>query len=72
MTDTPVPAAEPNAAADATTLRHGAFEDVQALFAGTLCVAMALMLFNQAGLIDAPANRFGVITTNGGNLIVGN
>jgi hypothetical protein len=30
------------------------------------------VLFNQAGLIDTPANRFGVITTNGGNLIVGN
>ncbi|MBV5292515.1 MAG: YitT family protein [Curvibacter lanceolatus] len=32
-------------------LRHGAFEDAQALFAGTLFVAMALMLFNQAGLL---------------------
>lgn len=33
------------------SLRHGAFEDAQALFAGTLFVAMALMLFNQAGLL---------------------
>src|SRR3989344_5853929 len=33
------------------SLRHGLFEDAQALFAGTLFVAMALMLFNQAGLL---------------------
>jgi uncharacterized membrane-anchored protein YitT (DUF2179 family) len=39
------------AAAASASLRHGAFEDAQALFAGTLFVAMALMLFNQAGLL---------------------
>ena len=33
------------------SLRHGAYEDAQALFSGTLFVAMALMLFNQAGLL---------------------
>lgn len=33
------------------TLRHGPYEDAQALFSGTLFVAMALMLFNQAGLL---------------------
>ncbi|GKT21750.1 YitT family protein [Acidovorax sp. SUPP3334] len=33
------------------SLRHGHYEDVQALFAGTLFVAMALMLFGQAGLL---------------------
>ncbi|MDR6212637.1 YitT family protein [Paracidovorax wautersii] len=39
-TDTPLP-----------SLRHGHYEDAQALFAGTLFVAMALMLFGQAGLL---------------------
>ena len=33
------------------SLRHGTYEDAQAIFAGTLFVAMALMLFNQAGLL---------------------
>ena len=33
------------------SLRHGTYEDAQALFSGTLFVAMALMLFNQAGLL---------------------
>jgi len=33
------------------SLRHGAYEDAQALLAGTLFVAMALMLFNQSGLL---------------------
>lgn len=42
MSDTGVPP---------SSLRHGTFEDAQALFAGTLFVAMALMLFNQAGLL---------------------
>ena len=40
-----------DAAPPLSALRHGAFEDAQALFAGTLFVAMALMLFNQAGLL---------------------
>lgn len=35
----------------AVSLRHGTYEDAQALFSGTLFVAMALMLFNQAGLL---------------------
>lgn len=35
----------------AVSLRHGRYEDAQALFAGTLFVAMALMLFGQAGLL---------------------
>jgi len=51
MPDTPTPGSAVDAAAQAATLRHGAFEDAQALFAGTLFVAMALMLFNQAGLL---------------------
>ena len=33
------------------SFRHGTYEDAQALFSGTLFVAMALMLFNQAGLL---------------------
>ena len=41
---TPQPPATPS-------LRHGHYEDAQALFAGTLFVAMALMLFSQAGLL---------------------
>ncbi len=41
---TPLPPATPS-------LRHGHYEDAQALFAGTLFVAMALMLFGQAGLL---------------------
>lgn len=40
-----------DASAPPSSLRHGTFEDAQALFAGTLFVAMALMLFNQAGLL---------------------
>jgi uncharacterized membrane-anchored protein YitT (DUF2179 family) len=36
---------------DTQSLRHGTYEDAQAIFAGTLFVAMALMLFNQAGLL---------------------
>ncbi|WP_295547004.1 YitT family protein [uncultured Pseudacidovorax sp.] len=34
-----------------TSLRHSRFEDFQALCAGTLFVAMALVLFGQAGLL---------------------
>ena len=49
MPETPHPSSD--AAPAATAMRHGAFEDAQALFAGTLFVAMALMLFNQAGLL---------------------
>ena len=41
----------PDASSPLSPLRHGRFEDMQALFAGTLFVAMALMLFNQAGLL---------------------
>ncbi len=33
------------------SLRHGTYEDAQALCSGTRFVAMALMLFNQAGLL---------------------
>ena len=42
----PVPPSPP-----ADSLRHGYYEDAQALFAGTLFVAIALMLFGQAGLL---------------------
>ena len=49
MSDTPPTAND--TAPPLSALRHGAFEDAQALFAGTLFVAMALMLFNQAGLL---------------------
>lgn len=46
------PTAPPRAIArSAPSLRHGLYEDAQALFAGTLFVGMALMLFNQAGLL---------------------
>lgn len=41
----------PAASSHPTSLRHGTYEDAQALFSGTLFVAMALMLFNQAGLL---------------------
>lgn len=34
-----------------SSLSHSRFEDVQALCAGTLFVAMALVIFNQAGLL---------------------
>ncbi|WP_425549560.1 YitT family protein [Acidovorax lacteus] len=49
----PAAAPTPSNAADAPApgLRHGRYEDLQALFAGTLFVAMGLMLFNQAGLL---------------------
>ncbi len=48
MPNTSAPADEP---AKPLSLRHGTYEDAQAIFAGTLFVAMALMLFNQAGLL---------------------
>lgn len=38
-------------AADAATPRHGLVDDAQALVTGTLFVALALMLFRQAGLM---------------------
>jgi uncharacterized membrane-anchored protein YitT (DUF2179 family) len=42
----------PAAPASATaSLRHGLFEDVQALFTGTLFVGIAMMMFAQAGLL---------------------
>ena len=41
----------PPAPGPVVSLRHGTYEDAQALFSGTLFVAMALMLFNQAGLL---------------------
>lgn len=47
----PPPASPPPKPARFTSLRHGYYEDAQALFAGTLFVAMALMLFGQAGLL---------------------
>lgn len=51
------PAAAPTAAPTAAPitplgLHHRLHEDAQALFAGTLFVAMALMLFQQAGLLS--------------------
>ena len=42
--DTPHPAVRP-------TLNHSRFEDVQAVLAGTLFVAMAMVVFGQAGLL---------------------
>ncbi|CAN7695752.1 YitT family protein [Acidovorax sp. LjRoot66] len=48
MPDTPAPTSETDTS---PSLRHGTYEDAQAIFAGTLFVAMALMLFNQAGLL---------------------
>lgn len=48
MPDTPAPTSETDTP---PSLRHGTYEDAQAIFAGTLFVAMALMLFNQAGLL---------------------
>ena len=42
----------PAAAAPATSgLRHGRFEDAQALFTGSLFVSITMMLFAQAGLL---------------------
>src|SRR5260370_198231 len=47
-----LPAAAPAAPVPATaSLRHGLFEDVQALFTGTLFVGIAMMMFAQAGLL---------------------
>lgn len=37
------------------TLRHSYFEDAQAIFAGTLFVSLALILFNQVGLLTGGA-----------------
>lgn len=53
MQKIPLPAPAPLVVSGTSpgSLRHGFFEDGQALFAGTLFVAMALMLFNQAGLL---------------------
>ncbi len=48
MPDTSASPLDPDAP---KSLRHGTYEDAQAIFAGTLFVAMALMLFNQAGLL---------------------
>ena len=47
----PAESSIPPAPAPVVSLRHGTYEDAQALFSGTLFVAMALMLFNQAGLL---------------------
>ena len=41
----------PVAADPTTALRHGRFEDAQALVAGTLFVSIAMLLFAQAGLL---------------------
>lgn len=46
-----VPSSPPPSAAP-LSLHHRLHEDAQALFAGTLFVAMALMLFQQAGLLS--------------------
>ena len=37
--------------APAASLRHGRFEDAQALFTGSLFVSITMMLFAQAGLL---------------------
>jgi len=47
----PAESSIPPAPGPVVSLRHGTYEDAQALFSGTLFVAMALMLFNQAGLL---------------------
>ena len=52
MSTPSLPAAAPAAPVSATaSLRHGLFEDVQALFTGTLFVGIAMMMFAQAGLL---------------------
>ena len=48
MSTPSLPAAPVSATA---SLRHGLFEDVQALFTGTLFVGIAMMMFAQAGLL---------------------
>ncbi|MPT06519.1 MAG: YitT family protein, partial [Delftia sp.] len=49
MSTPSLPAAAPAAPVSATaSLRHGLFEDVQALFTGTLFVGIAMMMFAQA------------------------
>ena len=47
----PAESSNSSAPGPVVSLRHGTYEDAQALFSGTLFVAMALMLFNQAGLL---------------------
>lgn len=47
----PNPSAPVDQPSQPPSMRHGTYEDAQAIFAGTLFVAMALMLFNQAGLL---------------------
>lgn len=48
---TAAPAAAPATPSTASSLRHGPFEDAQALFAGTLFVGLAMLMFGQAGLL---------------------
>ena len=45
------PAAAAVFAPSGPTLRHGRFEDAQALFTGSLFVSITMMLFAQAGLL---------------------
>lgn len=47
----PAESSNSSAPGPVVSLRHGTYEDAQALFSGSLFVAMALMLFNQAGLL---------------------
>lgn len=47
----PFPAIPGGQPANAPQLRHGRYEDFQALFTGTLFVSITLMLFAQAGLL---------------------
>ena len=47
----PAESSNSSAPGPVVSLRHGTYEDAQALFSGALFVAMALMLFNQAGLL---------------------
>ena len=47
----PAESSNSSAPGPVVSLRHGTYEDAQALFSGTLFVPMALMLFNQSGLL---------------------
>lgn len=46
-----LPVAPASAATTSAALRHGPFEDVQALFSGSLFVGIAMMMYAQAGLL---------------------
>src|SRR3989442_10341075 len=50
------------------SLRHGLFEDVQALFTGTLFVGIAMMMFAQAGLLTGSTAGLALVPIGRGHV----